>query len=457
LLAGCFLPSARAQEGGSSPVEEKVGTSDGSLAIVEALQDARGRLHKDLAAGVVLVQVVRRDLPMGLLSDLHKIIGGIHLAPWREGALSAEEMALWQGWALSFIEQTKKQLIESGNTAPSAETANWEAFFTKVIDSWIATEDPLRVENSEAFSRYRGLLEPEVKKYSLNIGEKKVPRPQPMVVRQSTGFVVRPGVVVTTQDITGSGHPSEWIRVYSGAQVAFSTGEILGRDPETNVAVVKLASPGADLQPTIDFSKPIPASVGSYVFNLYHAFNQPLSMRTGEVTGTDRTIPFFHCASFIETSFPTCPGTLGSPIVDLHGKLVGMNVVFMSQGSMSEVTFALPASHLKSVVDQIMDAGKVERGCIGVFVDERPDPRGDGTAVWVRSILKDSSAYSGGLREGDYIVSLDGNPVHCRRSLLDALSHFRAHDEVKVQVIRDQEAHDLTISLAPFPPPGLTH
>src|SRR5690606_38368356 len=156
--------------------------------------------------------------------------------------------------------------------------------------------------------------------------------------------------------------------------------------------------------PTIDLSEPIGAGVGSYVFSFYHAFNQPLSMRTGEVTGADRRLPFFHCASFFETSLPTCPGTLGSPIVDIEGRLVGMNTVFMSQGTMSEVTFALPALQLKSVIEQIKNHGQVERGCIGVFVDEHPRRDGHGTVVLVREVLEESPAHASGLMPGDIIL-----------------------------------------------------
>jgi len=233
--------------------------------------------------------------------------------------------------------------------------------------------------------------------------------------------------------------------------VQYSTGEVIGQDPETNVAVIRLASPGSELLPTINFNSDKATQVGDFVYAFWHAFSQPLSMRTGEVTGVLRKIPFFHCATFLETSLPTSPGTLGAPLVNLDGDFVGMGTVYMAQGSMTEVTFALPSLLLLSVVDQIRKDGIVKRGKLGVFVNELADSGSDGKKVVVKEVEPNSTAARHGLQVGDVIKSVNDVPIHCKMHLLANLSRFKPTDEIVLTIDRHGQPTRISLDLDPMP------
>ena len=428
-------------------------SSQSSLEIVKALQEVKSSLYGQVEAGVVNVQVVRQDQPAALVSALQQGLTRVQSAAFRGRKISSEEMDLWGNWGNSFLIFVQDHFMESLNEETSSTApSEWESRFAEIYDAWAerALEDT--DSSSEEYLLFKEALDLLIKGLVTSLQARKIPRLQPAVLRQGTGFIVEPGVVVTTQDVASIKHPREWIRVSLGSEVTFCTGELVGHDAETNVAVVRLASPGSEIKPTLSLSRTGKAPVGSYLYSFYYAFNQPLSMCSGEVTGGNRRLPIFHCASFFETSLPTSPGMMGSPLVNCEGELVGMRTVFMGHGSMSEVTYALPAEQLHAVVDQILRHGSVERGCLGVFVDELVIGFGPGKRiVMVKKILPESPAYRGGLRIGDIITSLNGRSVHCRTTLLTALSLHRPNDKVDLSVEREGEEETFTISLAPLP------
>jgi len=423
-----------------------------SLSTLRALENVKKDLHERIADGIVTVQLVRRDLPTGLLSALERCTSEAQIVSWRRGEINEAERDQWRQWCNSFLSQAERELLALHAERASDDPAGWDSFLGRSFQTWIARAEVEYGSKDESFRKFRERLNARLVRLSGTLERMRMPRGQPVILRQSTGFLVDKGIVVTTRDVARIQNPNEWVRVYSGKQIAYSTGEVLGCDNETSIAVIRLASPGSSLESTIPFPEAQNTSIGTFVFSFYHAFNQlSLSMRTGEVTGTDRELPFFHGATFLETSIPTSPGTLGAPLVDSEGQLVGMGNLFMCQGTMSEITYALPADQLRSVVNQILRNGRVERGCIGVYLKEVPCLDGSQKHVLVTGVVPGSAASEGGVQPGDIITALDGNSVHCRTSLLSALSRYKVNDRVTLMIQRKNQPMSLQLCLVPLP------
>lgn len=416
---------------------------------IKALQEQRNQLFQKISPGIVSIELVHRSLPAWELAQIERWANEFRLQPWRFGNLSEEEAEMWRNWCDTFLMGLEARISEGKFETESDSPNEWKDLLQDFLEEWQTRERGFLVGGNEAaFDRFTkaisdqiSLLHEKVQNFSF----------KPLPVRQMTGFMVDKGVAVTTLDIARHKGPYDNIRVWSDALVQYSTGEVIGQDPETNVAVIRLSSPGSELLPTINFNSDKSARIGDFMFAFWHAFSQPLSMRTGEVTGTLRKIPFFHCATFLETSLPTSPGTLGAPLVNLDGDFIGMGTVFMAQGSMTEVTFALPAPILLTVVDQIRKDGSVQRGKLGVFVNEIADSDHDGKKVVVREVEPDSTAARHGLQVGDVILSVNDEPIHCKMHLLANLSRFKPKQEIILTVDRHGQPTRISLDLDPMP------
>lgn len=422
-----------------------------TLDLVGALEHLKVSLFEQIGPGVVNVQVVRHDLPSGLFTQLQRQMHSCLADANQRGEITGDEFDLWRQWTDRFLELTEKRLGETEDVSDSATLGDWGSFFDEVYSEWLEKTVSEEETAAPSLDRFSEKIKNRIAWLTANLKNSGLYHREPIVLRQCTGFVFEKGVVVTTQEVALPKRPNEWIRVYSDKQVAYSTGELLGRDEKTNVAVIRLASPGSELLPTIRNDAPSIPSVGTFVYDFHHPFNQSLTVSSGEITGGLRPLPFYSCASFLVTSLPTSPGTMGAPLVNIRGQLVGMRVAFMRQGSMSEVTYLLPADQLTAVASQIIQHGGVERGCIGVYVDEVAQSSDGRHYVVVRGIMPDSPASKGGVMKGDVIVALDGKPVFCRMTLLNALSAYKPNDAVTLEIEREGHPEKVQMSLAPMP------
>jgi S1-C subfamily serine protease len=420
---------------------------------LRSLQTIRNDLYRKISPGIVSVEVVHQSVPALAMASLEKCASDCRLQPWRCGDLSEQEIDLWRGWGDSFLSHTELKLAQGVSSSTPETGADWRKFFEDSFGEWREASHPARESQRESFDKFTGLLSSHVAKVSSHLEHLQPGNMRPLTLKQTTGFLVDQGLVVTTLEVARRRKPYEFIRVWSDALVGFSTGEIIGQDPETNLAVIRLASPGARLLPTLRFTTGRETNIGDFVFAFWHAFGQPVSMRCGEITGSGRKLPFFPCATFLETSLPTSPGTLGAPLVNLDGELVGMGTVFMSQGTMSEITFALPSSPLIAVVNQIRQGGTVQRAKLGIFISEVSSPGGLGKRVMVKDVEPAGTAARNGIQTGDVIVALNDQQIHCKNHLIEGLARFKPRDEVHLDVERAGQTARITLDLDPMVPP----
>lgn len=423
-----------------------------SAEVVRSIQDLGNDLYRKVAPGIVSVEVVQTSIPAWAIASLEQCANQCRLQPWRRGDLSEDEMEQWRGWCDSFLSHTETKLSQGGPLPKSEDVKDWHAFFKETLDEWVQAEKSVRDDQQVSFKRFGEVLSGYIAKLGDHLEQLNLSQVKPLTLRQTTGFVIDKGLVVTTMDVARLKNPYERIRVWSDSLVAYSTGEVKGQDTDTNLALIQLQGNGANLLPTVTYNPEKSPRVGDFVYAFWHAFGQPVSMRSGEISGVLRKVPFFPCATFLETSLPTSPGTLGAPLVNLDGELVGMGTVYMAQGSMSEITFALPAQQLMGVAGQLRDKGVVQRGRLGIYVYEVSDTGHQGKKVVVKEVEPESTAARHGVKSGDVIVSVNKEPIRCKMTLIASLSRFKANDMIVLEVDRQGQPSNIELDLDPMPP-----
>jgi serine protease DegQ len=221
-------------------------------------------------------------------------------------------------------------------------------------------------------------------------------------------------------------------------------GKIVGSDPETDLAVVRISAPG--LTP-VTFGQSEQLRVGDIVLAIGDPFSVGQTVTMGIVSALGREIgaanPF---GSFIQTDAAINPGNSGGALVDANGNLVGINsLIFSRSGGYQGIGFAIPVSLARKVMEQIIETGSVTRGWFGVEVanitPELAESLGlSGTrGAIVGGIERGSPAERAGIRLGDVIVAVGERTVGDLSSTLNAIADIPPGKTVQVKVLRKNQ------------------
>jgi len=268
-----------------------------------------------------------------------------------------------------------------------------------------------------------------------------------------SGVIVDPnGLIVTNNHVVAK---ADEIKVLLGDKREFK-GKVVGTDPKTDVAVVKINA--KDL-PTIPWGDSDKLQVGEYVLAIGNPFGLNQTVTMGIVSAVGRAnVGIAEYEDFIQTDAAINPGNSGGALVNVRGELIGINTAIFSQsGGYMGVGFAVPSDMVKSVMDSLVKSGKVVRGWLGVSIqDVSPDlakqfalPEAKGAVV--TDILENSPAAKAGLQQGDVIVSFDGAPVDNTGMLRNRVAQTPIGKKVQVGVIRDKKEKELEVLIAEQP------
>ena len=235
------------------------------------------------------------------------------------------------------------------------------------------------------------------------------------------------------------------------------TAKVVGRDPKTDIAVLKIE---ASEMPFITFADSDKLEVGDVVLALGNPFGIGQTVTMGIVSATGRGgMGIEDYEDFIQTDAAINPGNSGGALVDAEGRLVGLNTAILSRSGGSQgVGFAIPANLARSVMDQIIEKGKVERGFLGVGIKDltpelaRQFNVPDNTSGALVTQLEDrSAAAEAGVQSGDVIIELNGTPVKDRRNLQLMVGRLSPGDKVSLKVLRDGKEKTFTVALKEMP------
>jgi len=228
--------------------------------------------------------------------------------------------------------------------------------------------------------------------------------------------------------------------------------KLIGHDPGTDVAVLKVEPDSLTAIPMADSDY---VEVGDYVIAIGNPFGLGQSVSAGIVSALGRTgLGIESYENFIQTDASINPGNSGGALVNLKGKLVGINTAIIAPGGGNiGIGFAIPINMARQIMDQILEYGEVKRGRIGVQIqDLTPElakefsVRHDGGAL-VTQVMPESPAAKAELGAGDVIISVNGKEVHSSSDLRNFIGLMRVGSKVKLRVIRDGDEIGITMEI----------
>ncbi len=272
-----------------------------------------------------------------------------------------------------------------------------------------------------------------------------------------SGVVVSPdGYVVTNNHVVGENNRSREVTVALSDKREFK-GRIIGTDPATDIALVKIDGRGLPYVPWGDSAK---LQIGEWVLAIGSPFQLSQTVTAGIISATGRAnVGFADYEDFIQTDAAINPGNSGGALINSRGELIGINTgIFSQSGGYQGIGFAVPSNLARHVVDDLMKYGAVRRGTIGgisvdrlspQFAEEVGAPNTSG-AVVVR-MLRDTEAYDAGLRPGDVIVGFNGKPVDDPSALYRLVADAQVGSTANVKVLRNGRTLDLRIPVVADP------
>jgi serine protease Do len=236
--------------------------------------------------------------------------------------------------------------------------------------------------------------------------------------------------------------------------------KILGTDPRTDIAVLKIETSGL---PTLTLADSSTLKVGDIVFAIGQPFGIGETATMGIVSATGRGLggAIEHYEDFIQTDAAINPGNSGGALIDLRGNLVGINTAIISGGGGNQgVGFAIPINLARVVMDQIVEHGKVIRGYLGVSIQGvDPDmakafglPHGGGALIG--DVTPNSPAAKAGIERGDIVLQLNGQAVNGADDLSLRISQLAPGSVAHLKVFRSGQSKDLDVTLGEYPEKG---
>jgi serine protease Do len=271
-------------------------------------------------------------------------------------------------------------------------------------------------------------------------------------------IVSRDGLVLTNNHVISGESGQMAQRNVPAVSVALADkrevqAQIVGIDPATDLALLKIQ---AGNLPTIPWGDSGRLKVAEWVLAIGNPFQLSETVTLGIVSALGRTnVGISAYEDFIQTDAAINPGNSGGALVNARGELIGINTAIFSQsGGYQGIGFAVPSNLARRVVAELTQYGEVRRGSIG-YVEIAPlstlmaDQLGvpDARGVLVQAMRRDSSAYEGGLRPGDVIVSFNGTAIADGSQLSRLVQDARIGSTATVGILREGRRMELTVPI----------
>lgn len=274
------------------------------------------------------------------------------------------------------------------------------------------------------------------------------PRPQQSA---GSGVIMAPnGYIVTNNHVIAN---ADELEVTLNDNRTFKAS-LVGTDPNTDIAVIKIESEGL---PYISFGNSDNVRVGEWVLAVGNPFDLTSTVTAGIVSAKGRNIGIlrerYGIESFIQTDAAVNPGNSGGALVDLKGRLIGINTAIATPtGSYTGYSFAVPSSLVKKVVDDLIEYGVVQRALLGIEILNVNDPRieediEDLNGVYIGRVSEGGAADEAGLAKGDIVIKINDAEVKNVAELQDMVARHRPGDKIDVTFKRDGKTKTVSAKL----------
>ena len=267
-----------------------------------------------------------------------------------------------------------------------------------------------------------------------------------------SGFVVSAdGYILTNAHVVDS---ADEITVKFNDKREFKA-KVIGADRRTDVALIKIEASG--LQP-VKFGDPTRLKVGEWVVAIGSPFGFENSVTAGIVSAKGRSLPQENFVPFLQTDVAINPGNSGGPLFNLRGEVVGINSqIYSRTGGFMGLSFAIPIDVAMDISTQLKSAGRVQRGRIGVVIQEVSKELADSfglgkpSGALVNGVEKGGPAEKAGVETGDIILRFDGKQVAASSDLPRIVGGTKPGSKVPMQVWRKGQTRDVSVTVGEIP------
>ena len=378
-------------------------------------------------------------------------------ASWLLGATLITASALvWSGAA--FGEQNKVAVKVDEQSIPRndrVDTTSYSPIVKRVAPSVVKVLVTERAKNMPAPDMPQFFDDPMLRQffgdqYGGGRGRGRGTYRQPQQVGLGSGVIVSTDGYVLTNNHVVNGADVIKVTLTDGREL---TAKVVGTDPMSDLAVVKVEA--KDL-PAITFTDSEKIEVGDRVLAIGNPFGVGQTVTSGMVSGLGRAqeeldLPY---QDFIQTDAAINPGNSGGALVDVQGRLIGVNTAILSRSGGSQgIGFAIPSNLARSVMEQLVSNGKVVRGYLGIKMQRLTPDLMESFKVSIRAgalvseVVTGSPAAKAGIKSGDVITHFNGKKIEDDRHLKLVVANVAPGTEVAVQVLREGKSIELKIKL----------
>ncbi|MCP1649161.1 DegQ family serine endoprotease [Pseudomonas sp. GD04087] len=288
---------------------------------------------------------------------------------------------------------------------------------------------------------------------SIPRGQGQAPRGQQREAQSlGSGFIISDDGYILTNNHVVADADEILVRLSDRSE---HKAKLVGADPRSDVAVLKIDAKGL---PTLKLGDSDKLKVGEWVLAIGSPFGFDHSVTAGIVSAKGRSLPNENYVPFIQTDVAINPGNSGGPLLNLQGEVVGINSqIFTRSGGFMGLSFAIPIDVALNVADQLKAGGKVNRGWLGVVIQEVNKDLAESfgldkpAGALVAQLVEDGPAAKGGLQVGDVILSLNGQTINESADLPHLVGNMKPGDKASLEVIRDNKRQTLSMTIGSLP------
>jgi len=267
-------------------------------------------------------------------------------------------------------------------------------------------------------------------------------------------IVSEQGLILTNNHVVSTADEIE-VALADGRKL---TAKVVGTDPETDLAVLKVE---AEKLPAITFSNYEKLSVGDVVLAIGNPFGVGQTVTQGIVSALGRNhLGINTFENFIQTDASINPGNSGGALIDTSGNLVGINsAIYSRSGGSMGIGFAIPGSLAKQVMEQIAKHGSVTRGWVGIEAQDITPELAESfklskeTGSLIAGVLRDSPADAAGLKAGDILLAINGKEVTDSATMLNLIAVLKPNEKALLKIARDGKELNINVLIGKRPKP----
>lgn len=277
---------------------------------------------------------------------------------------------------------------------------------------------------------------------------RRSPQQRPRQLSQASGFIIDPNGYILTNNHVVEG--ADKITVILADERKFEA-ELIGTDPDSEVAVVKIDANDLSYLKLADSDK---IEVGEWVIAIGNPFGLSHTVTAGIVSAKGRNIGLTEYEDFIQTDAAINPGNSGGPLLNLDGEVVGINTAIISgSGGNMGIGLAIPINMAKAVYKQLIETGTVSRGALGIYIRELSPELASSlnieetNGIVVIDVVEGSAAEKVGMKVYDVIVELDGEKIEQLNEFRNHIAMLSPGTKIKITIIRDGKRKKLDVEL----------